>query len=390
MSETSVPYHTTDRQWDCRINVQTPEYLDHIVSNIKLENERGKFKYILISGVEVGTRPYQSDYQIRHVHIAAIFNNRSTKSSILQKWGIIEGNGYYLVPRKRDLPYSGWREHHIKEYSKVSPNELIIFECGQLPADTASKPTMKSENEKKRKVDEILIDLHELIEEGREDEAFTKFPRTFLQYGEKIKARLKQKKQFVGDTRNPHIWLHGYPGTGKTSIMALLYPNYYKKNLDNKFFDLYDPTIHTHVLLEDLDPDAIEKRISIQFLKTICDEQGFAVDQKYKTPQLARTTVLVTSNYSIDAVIPHDMTQGVSETKAALRRRFWELRVDALLKVLGIKLIDKQERKKLKSDGNEDVRKLFMTWDYLNDMPACEPLKTAEEYQAILREAFYK
>ena len=77
----------------------------------------------------------------------------------------------------------------------------------------------------------------------------------------------------------------------------------FKKNLYNKFFDLYDPRTHTHVMLEDLDHDAVQ-RLSIQFIKTICDEAGFVIDQKYKTPQLARTTVLVTSNFNIRSIIP--------------------------------------------------------------------------------------
>ena len=33
---------------------------------------------------------------------------------------IKQGNGYYLVPRNRDLPYSGWKTHHIKSFSKIA------------------------------------------------------------------------------------------------------------------------------------------------------------------------------------------------------------------------------------------------------------------------------
>ena len=56
-------------------------------------------------------------------------------------------------------------------------------------------------------------------------------------------------------------------------------------------------------MLEDLDHEAVE-RLSINFIKTVCDESGFAVDQKYKTPQLSRTTncqiVLVVAPSVID------------------------------------------------------------------------------------------
>ena len=70
---TTVPYGYEDRQWDCRFNVQTQDYLDTIIAAIKSEDERGKFKYILIGGVEIGTKPSQDDYQVEHIHVASIF-----------------------------------------------------------------------------------------------------------------------------------------------------------------------------------------------------------------------------------------------------------------------------------------------------------------------------
>ena len=147
-----------DRQWDGRFNVQTDESLSDLLSGIKSQYEQGKLQYILVGGVEVGTRPYQDDYQVKHVHVAAIFNNRVSKRSILTNWNIKSGNGYYLVPRNRDLPYSGWRSHHIKEFSKVDKTKPILFEMGTLPQDQGKKNVQASEEEKKRKIDEVLIE----------------------------------------------------------------------------------------------------------------------------------------------------------------------------------------------------------------------------------------
>lgn len=375
-----------DRQWDARFNVQDEEYLESILTAIKSEQSSGKFAYILVSGVEIGTRPYQDDYQIKHIHVAAIFHNRVSKRSILTNWNIKEGNGYYLVPRNRDLPYSGWRNHHIKEFSKVDKTKPILFEMGTLPKDIERKRPEASEEEKKRKIDEILIDMRTMIEAGQENEAFKKYPRNYLTYGEKIKAMALQKKDFFKTNGDPHIWLHGYPGTGKTAILAYVYPKYYKKNLYNKFFDLYDPKEHTHVLLEDLDHEATE-RLSINFLKTICDEAGFPIDQKYKTPQMARTTVLITSNFTIDQIIIDGV--GIEQNKAALYRRFWHINIYCLLRLLGLKLISKMERNTLKKDGNTDPGKLFISWDYMTDMPTCQPLKKPEDYQKMIKDAYY-
>lgn len=383
---TQVPFHHEDRQWDGRFNVQTDEGLEELLAGIKEDNEKGRLKYILVGGVEVGTRPYQDDYQIKHVHIAAIFNNRVSKRSILKNWNVTEGNGYYLVPRNRDLPYSGWRNHHIKAFSKVNAEKCILFEMGSLPEDLKRKRVDASEEEKKTSTNDILIELKELIDKGEEEQAFKKYPRNFLTYGERIKSMVKQKRDFFANKGDPHIWLYGYPGTGKTAVLNYVYPTYYKKNLHNKFFDLYDPGTHTHVLLEDLDYEALD-RLSVNFIKTICDEAGFSVDQKYKTPQLARTTVLVTSNFNINDLLCEQ--KGAEVTKQAFHRRFWHVCITEFLRLLGIKLLPKMERNKLKEQGNTNTGSLFIGWDYLTDMPTCEPLKSPEVYQDIIRKAYY-
>lgn len=383
----SVPFHHEDRQWDARFNVQQDEDLAKLLEGIKSDETKGRFKYILVGGLEVGTRAYQDDYQIRHVHVAAVFHNRVSKRSILKNWNVKEGNGYYLVPRNRDLPYSGWRNHHIKTFSKLDGQKLILFEMGSLPEDLKRKRVEASEEEKKLKLNDILLDMRAMIENGEEKEAFTKYPRNYLQYGEKIKALVTQKRDFFKSEGHPHIWLYGYPGTGKTTILSYIYPTYYKKNLHNKFFDLYDPQEHTHVLLEDLDHEAVE-RLSINFIKCICDEVGFSVDQKYKTPQLARTTVLVSSNFTINEIIPEG--KGIEETKAALTRRFWHINIYSLLRLLGLKLLPKDQRLALQKEGNQDPGKLFMTWDYMQDVPTGTPIKSPTMYQAMIKNEFYK
>ena len=123
----TVAYTHEDRQWDARFNTPTEEYLEQLLCNIRTLNDQGKFKYILVSGVEIGTRPHQNDYQCKHVHVAIILHNRMSKSSLLRHFGIVEGHGYYLVPRNRELPYAGWRSHHIKPFSKVDANLLWRF-----------------------------------------------------------------------------------------------------------------------------------------------------------------------------------------------------------------------------------------------------------------------
>lgn len=300
---------------------------------------------------------------------------------------MLTGNGYYLVPRNRDLPYTGWKSHHIKEFSKVDPSKLTLYEMGELPQDLKRKRVEASEEEKKLKLDDILKEMRNMYEEEKEDEeVFNRFPKHTLLYGEKIKSTMKQRRITACHEGNPHMWVTGYPGTGKTAILNFIYPDLYKKNLYNRFFDLYNPREHTHVMLEDLDHEAVEK-LSINFIKTICDEAGFAIDQKYKSPQLARTTVLVTSNFSIRELVQEG--PGFDQNLTAICRRFWQIKIYELLRLLQLKLVSKEDRAILKKEGNVDMSKLFMDWDYLQDVPTGKPIKKPMEYQQIIRDYFF-
>lgn len=386
----NVPFHQLDREWDARFNVPTDDDLAILISAIKSEASAGKYKYCLVSGVEIGDRPFHTDYLIKHVHCAFVFNNRVSKASILKNLTIKQGNGYYLVPRNRNYPYKGWKVHHTKKETKVNPEELFLYEYGTLPTDKSAPEAQvvkRSELEKKRKLDEIIVEMKDLIEKGEEDAAFKKFPRNYLTYGEKIKAILHQKRDFFKSNGDPHIWLMGLPGTGKSALLQVIYPNYFNKNLDTKFFDRYDDKVHSHVLLQDVDHLCVEK-LGVQFFKSICDEAGYPIDQKYKTPQICRLTVLVSSNFHIHDVLPEDM-QGRNENLIALRRRFFEVNIRDLLPLLGLKLLPRYELNQLKKAGNLQPEKLFMSWDYLRDTPTGEPLKTPQEYQNIIRDKYY-
>lgn len=46
--------------------------------------------------------------------------------------------------------------------------------------------------------------MKDMINDGKEDEAFRKFPRNYLTYGEKIKAMLVQTRNFFKTNGDPH------------------------------------------------------------------------------------------------------------------------------------------------------------------------------------------
>jgi hypothetical protein len=47
------------------------------------------------------------------------------------------------------------------------------------------------------------------------------------------------------------------------------------------------------------------------------------------------------------------------------------------------------ERAALKKEGNTDMSKLFLDWDYVTDTPTGKRLKEPAEYQQIIRDYFY-
>ncbi|KAG9405376.1 hypothetical protein AC1031_004484 [Aphanomyces cochlioides] len=229
-----------DRQWDYRFNISSEDYLLMLIAAIEEHYAEGKIRYVLVSGIEIGTKPQHTDYQVEHVHVALILHDRMSSNAILKKWGIDMKLGYYLKPRNRSLPYKGWREHHTKEFSKKDPTCLITLEKGTLPEDLKrAGPPLRSGEEKKCRINDVIIDLRQLIEAGKEEEAFKKYPRNYMQYGEKLKAMVSQrKKTFFGKHLDPHVYVYGPPGTGKTSLLKFLYPKTSKKDLSNRFWEI--------------------------------------------------------------------------------------------------------------------------------------------------------
>lgn len=382
-------FTTKDRQWDCRFNTPGPDVDSLFVENAKAAFESGKFRYVLIGGPEIGTNPQHNDYGVRHVHVAVVTANPLARSTILSTFGVKQG--YYCVTRNRSLPVAGWREHHIKERTKVDRNITCLYEAGELPVDTKKVFTLRSDEEKKRKIDEVILEIHECLKRHEtEDEIFKKFPRNWMMYGEKVKSMMIQRADFFKRNGDPHIWLYGTAGSGKSSLLYYIYPQAYKKCLYNRFFDLYNPAVQDHVLLEDLDHAAVEN-LSLNFIKTMCDESGFTFDQKYKAGQRAVTTVLITSQFDISNILQHlDHQIEIGEQGKALRRRFMEIKSAELHRLLGIKLRNKYELQMLKREGNTNPGACFVAWNYVEDLPSLRPLPTPEECRNMIKDAYYK
>jgi hypothetical protein len=108
---------------------------------------------------------------------------------------------------------------------------------------------------------------------------------------------------------------------------------------------------------------------------------------------LARSTILVTSNFELWDVIHNSdeaNVNGKKENINALYRRFWHINVNDFMRVIGLKLLPKYEINMLKKQGNTNPSLLFMSWDYTNNCPTGIPMNKPEHYQQLIKDAYYK
>lgn len=379
------------REWDGRINVPLEGDLANVISNIKAMVDLGRMRYVFIGGVEIGDKAYRSDYRVRHVHICFIFINRVTKTSIIKNLNIRKGVNWYLKARNPEQPYSGWKKHHMKLETKIDTNALELYEFGELPKDKVDQPSQiiyRSIKEKQTPTQLAMIDIRNRLENGEDErKLYDDYPVLFTRHSEQIKGMISQSGINLKTNGDPHIWLYGEPGLGKTTILQVIYPKYYVKALNNDYFDCYDQHIHTHLLLSDVDINVVEK-LGINFFKSICDESGYPINRKWKQAVRVRFTVLVSSNFKINDCVPEEL-KGRRENVKAFERRFFKCEIKGLLCLLGLAQVPEFDLKRLKYEKNTDPRKCFMGWDYLRNCPTGLPLKSAEEYQQIIREAAY-
>lgn len=235
-----VDYSEQDRQWDIRRNLgpgdcslqDAERELEFFLEKVRTwEN----IKYVLVGGIEVGDNPSQDDYQRFHVHCCLILRSPTTRRSVVHNLALSRySNGsecsYYLARRNPFSSFSGWRNHHIKERTKVG-KDLVSYEAGEAPKEYASSLLPKG-TVGKLKQDDMLREIMQLFSQGKKDQAFQDYPALTLRYHAQITALVKNRNEppTVID-HSPRMWIYGPPGTGKSAYVAYKYPRAYKKSL---------------------------------------------------------------------------------------------------------------------------------------------------------------
>lgn len=397
------PYPNADaryREWDLRLNLPADDearaiYVGDLLAALVDEYNKGTISSICVGGIEIGTVSSRSDYGKPHVHVAVIFKERRSLNAFFNGWKVDRTLGYYAAERNKQYPYSTWWMHHTKGFSKISqdPVDWCLLKKGTLPNDVnkQAKYVKRSETEKKQTLNESLMEMKSLFEMGKSDnEIFELLPSAFVRYGAKVRSivRSGQGLEETEKVNDPHIWLYGAPGKGKTQLINFLFPDKYLKDLTTHFWNGFDPVKNRWVLLEDLDHEAVGK-LGSNFFKQLTNEAGHRYDQKYEVGGMTVSCILVTANHNIREIFGATIKFCSETVVQAMQRRFLECDIENLLPQLGLKLINKYDQDLLKKKGNLDSSKLFIDWDYVRNEATGAPIQDPEYYRQKLRDFYY-
>lgn len=339
-------------QFDIRLNVINDEHFDILKNTVKRLYDGGSVKYIHMSGIEVGDVPGRTSFGERHVHIALCLHNYTTVASIYRKFTLHELDkgwkrkikcGWYIVCRDKSKPLQGWIDYHSKSRTKVDPAEGLILQFGELPKCKATqkqkkddKGGVKAQEWARRKQLMVLDDFETL------DKEFPGFQYTSA--GRHMKSDvLKQSNKgataLEGALQNYIIY--GPSGTGKSSSIAYLWPNCYKKQKGSQYWDAYDKSNPDHqvVWIDEMSKETLATLTGkldggFEFLKELGDRYPVTVDEKYtKGYKIRPKQVIITMNEHPYSLLPD---RAVEINKEALNRKFRILHVSDWLDMHGL------------------------------------------------------
>ena len=328
-------------QWDIRLNVTGPRMVHEMINNLDEYIKSGSVKYIHVSGIEIGDIPGRSSYGKMHVHIALILFNYTSKRSIVNRF-TVKDHGWYIEPRDKAKPIDGWIAYHSKTRTKVDPNQTLLYKFGHLPQFRSKRTSPDSmtpfeEAKKQKKINDWSRKKY-LMTMNDWEQLDTEFPGfVYSSMGQTMKREIMKQandeftKPLVGKLKNFIIW--GPSGTGKSSSVALLYPNCYKKQKGSQYWDAYDKTNpdHSVVWIDEMSKETLrtfsgKQDGGFEFLKELADRYAVTVDEKYtKGYKIRPKTIIITMNEHPTSLLPE---RAIEINKQALFRKFKILYVD--------------------------------------------------------------
>lgn len=372
-----INWSEQDRQWDIRVNLlpgseigKIEDAREELEALLDIWKKWEKIKYCFVGGMEVGDNPSQDDFERFHVHVALILHTPNTRRAVVHSLRLSralvgtragEPRSYYCAKRNPFASFTGWRNHHSKEKTKIS-EEYISAEFGEAPREYGNQLIEKG-GCGKMKQDDMLREIMQLFSQGKKDQAFQEYPALTLRYHGQITAMVKSRLELPTEIdHSKRLWIYGGPGTGKSAYVAWKFPRAFKKSLTKNevlYWNGLDVDWHTHVYLEDIGPEAFEN-LGMEQLKQWADpSHGYTVSMKYGAPIYGVTLpLIVTSNYRPSQLLPDDLKYPTTELQA-LERRFEVVSIAQLLERENLKLRPKSELVALRKAKNADFGAVF-------------------------------
>lgn len=372
-----INWSEQDRQWDIRVNLlpgseigKIEDAREELAALLEIWKKWEKIKYCFVGGIEVGDNPSQDDFERFHVHVALILHTPNTRRAVVHSLRLSralvgaragEPRSYYCAKRNPFASFTGWRNHHAKEKTKVG-EDYIACEFGEAPREYGNQLIEKG-GCGKMKQDDMLREIMQLFSQGKKDQAFQEYPALTLRYHGQITAMVKSRNELPTEIdHSKRLWIYGGPGTGKSAFVAWKYPRAFKKSLTKNevlYWNGLDLDWHSHVYLEDIGPEAFEN-IGMEQLKQWADpSHGYTVSMKYGAPIYGVTLpLIVTSNYRPSQLLPDDLKYPTTELQA-LERRFEVVSIAQLLERENLKLRPKSELVALRKAKNADFGAVF-------------------------------
>lgn len=337
-------------QWDLRINVPLASDVELVCANITRRFQEDNVVYVHVSGVEKSGISGQ-----RHVHIALILQNWTSKNSIIRKYILNPSHGFYVAARNPALGLDEWVAYHSKRDTKENPDGApLLLVLGNLPRKRTNSTIEEKEEKAKRAKSEKTIQWERrshLVKTQDWDTLDREFPGfIWTTTGQNMKRELLKQvndefnEPLQGPLNNYIIW--GGSGTGKSSSISLLYPECYKKQKGTQYWDAYDRTDPNHavVWIDEFSKETLQTMCGKQdggfeFLKELGDRYPVTVDEKYtKGYKIRPKMVIITMNEHPDTLLPK---RAVEVNRSALYRKFKILHVTTWLAMNNIRVTPK-------------------------------------------------
>lgn len=330
-------------QWDIRLNIPNVAWIESFTEKIDEYIKEGTVRYIHVSGAEMGDVPGRSSFGQLHIHIALVLFNYTSKRSIVKRFSY-PNLGWYIEARDKTKSITGWVDYHSKPRSKVDPRQTLVYKYGDLPKPKVKRVigelTQGEELKKRQKFmdwdrKKTLMKLNDWEQLDMEFPGFI-----YSSMGQSMKREVMKQandewtKPLNGKLKNYIIW--GGSGTGKSSSIALMYPNCYKKQKGSQYWDAYDKCDPNHgiVWIDEMSKETLKTMTGkadggFEFLKELADRYPVTVDEKYtKGYKIRPKTVIITMNEHPTSLLPD---RAVEVNKQALFRKFRILHVEGRL-----------------------------------------------------------